>query len=178
MAGMLDAYFRAMDALHRACVFAAGLGIVIITIIIPYGVFTRYVLNSAASWPEPMAILLMIWISFLSAIVCYREHLHIGVGMLPNALSGAARSALGVVIEFLMLGMNLFLLYYGVLLCQRTWYQSIAEFPTVSVGVSYLPVPIGGLITLLFVIERFLKGNWFPEAHAIDDGPGQTISSE
>jgi TRAP-type C4-dicarboxylate transport system permease small subunit len=175
---MITAYTRAMDRLNQACVFLAGAGIVIITLIIPYGVFTRYVLNSAASWPEPMAILLMIWISFLSAVVCYREHLHIAVGMLPNALTGIARTLLGMVIELAMLTTNLFLLWYGTLLVQKTWYQSIAEFPIVSVGVSYLPVPIGGAITLLFVIERFLKGNWFPEPHAADDIAGQTVSTE
>jgi TRAP-type C4-dicarboxylate transport system permease small subunit len=175
---MTSAYFLAMDALHRACIFGAGLGIVIITVIIPYGVFTRYVLNSASSWPEPMAILLMIWLSFLSAIVCYREHLHIGVGMLPNALTGAPRTLLGVVIELSMLATNVFLLWYGMKLCEKTWYQSIAEFPAVSVGVSYLPVPIGGAITTLFIIERLLKGNWFPEPHAPDDLAHDRISSE
>ena len=66
-------YIRAMDALHRACLCIAGVCLVVITIIIPWGVFTRYVLNSAASWPEPMAILLMIVLSFMSAVVCYRE---------------------------------------------------------------------------------------------------------
>src|SRR5262245_44331319 len=76
-------YIRAMDALNTACLFVAGCCLVIITLIVPYGVFTRYVLNSAASWPEPMAILLMIVLSFLSAVVCYREYLHIGVGVLP-----------------------------------------------------------------------------------------------
>ena len=54
-------------------------------------VFTRYVLNSAASWPEPIAVLLMIVLSFLSAVVCYREHLHIGVGVLPALLSEPPR---------------------------------------------------------------------------------------
>ena len=85
-------YIRAMDALHRACVFVAGACLVIITLIIPYGVFCRYVLNSAASWPEPMAVLLMIVLSFLSAVVCYREYLHIGVGVLPAFLNEPAKS--------------------------------------------------------------------------------------
>jgi len=76
-------YIRAMDAIHAACLFVAGTCLVVITIIVPYGVFTRYALNSASSWPEPMAVLLMIVLSFLSAVVCYREHLHIGVGVLP-----------------------------------------------------------------------------------------------
>jgi TRAP-type C4-dicarboxylate transport system permease small subunit len=162
-------YIRAMDALHRACVFAAGLCLVVITIIIPYGVFTRYVLNSAASWPEPMAILLMIVLSFTSAVVCYREYLHIGVGILPGMLSGASKVALGWLIEVCMLGTNLFMLWYGIKLVQAMWYQSIAEFPLVSVGVSYLPVPIGGAITVLFVIERLLTQKFFqdPSAEAI-----------
>ena len=81
--GMKQVYFRAMDAINGACLFVAGACLVIITLIVPYGVFTRYVLNSAASWPEPLAVLLMIVLSFLSAVVCYREHLHIGVGVLP-----------------------------------------------------------------------------------------------
>ena len=172
---MQDSYFRAMDWLHHACVVLAGAFLVIITLIIPWGVFTRFVLNSASSWPEPLAILMMIWLSFLSAIVCYREHLHIGVGMIPNMLEGRARQALGIAVEICMLAINLFLLWFGIKLCQATWYQSIAEFPIMSVGVSYLPVPIGGAITSLFVLERFLKGNYFPppNENALD-----TISTE
>src|SRR6201988_769472 len=96
-------YIRAMDAIHQACLFVAGSCLVIITILVPWGVFTRYVLNSAASWPEPMAVLLMIVLSFLSAVVCYREHLHIGVGVLPALLDGTAKAALGWFLEACML---------------------------------------------------------------------------
>src|SRR5688572_8009337 len=156
-------YIRAMDAINRACLFIAGLCLVVITIIIPWGVFTRYVLNSASSWPEPMAVLLMIWFSFLSAVVCYREHLHIGVGLLPAALAGAPRVALGWIIEFCMLATNLFMLWWGTRLVDATWHQSIAEFPIVSVGVSYLPVPVGGAIICLFAIERLWTGELFRE---------------
>jgi len=143
--------------------FIAGACLVVITLIIPYGVFTRYVLNSASSWPEPMAILLMIVLSFFSAVVCYREYLHIGVGVLPAMLDERSRAILGWVIEASMLFTNVFMLWYGIKLVQATWYQSIAEFPIVSVGVSYLPVPIGGLITVLFIIERFLTQRFFQE---------------
>lgn len=160
---MLAHYSRAMNALNRACVFVAGACLVVITVIIPYGVFCRYVLNSAASWPEPMAVLLMIVLSFLSAVVCYREHLHIGVGLLPSALGVRSKQLLGWFIELCMLGTNVFMLWYGIKLIQVTWYQSIAEFPGVSVGVSYLPIPIGGAITVLFVIERLWQQKFFGE---------------
>src|SRR5262249_51257231 len=122
-------YIRAMDAIHGACLAVAGTCLVIITIIIPYGVFTRYVLNSASSSPEPLATLLMIVVSFLSAVVCYREYLHIGVGVLPAFVSGSARTLLGWLIEACMLFTNLFMLVWGIKLVQTTWFQSIAEFP-------------------------------------------------
>jgi TRAP-type C4-dicarboxylate transport system permease small subunit len=161
---MKSQYIRAMDALHQACLFIAGACLVIITLIIPYGVFCRYVLNSAASWPEPMAILLMIVMAFLSAVVCYREYLHIGVSILPTLLPEPAKSALGVVLEICMLATNLFMLWWGLKLVETTWYQAIPEFPIVWVGLTYLPIPLGGLITTLFVLERlFITRKFFAE---------------
>src|SRR5262245_38988049 len=160
---MKQHYFRAMDAVNAGCLFVAGACIVLITIIVPYGVFTRYVLNSAASWPEPMAVLLMIVLSFLSAVVCYREHLHIGVGILPAVLKEPAKSLLGWFLEICMLTTNLFMVVWGVRLVQATWYQSIAEFPIVTAGMTYLPIPVGGALTALFVIERLLTRQFFQE---------------
>jgi TRAP-type C4-dicarboxylate transport system permease small subunit len=159
-------YFRLMDHVHRACLIVAGACLVIITLIIPYGVFTRYVLNSAASWPEPLATLLMIVMSFTAAIVCYREYLHIGVGVLPVYLKEPAKTYLGWFLEICMLITNLFMLVWGLKLVEATYFQVIAEFPILSVGVSYLPIPLGGGLTALFVIERMMTGKFFQETEA------------
>jgi len=168
-------YIRVMDEIHRACVFVAGACLVVITLIVPYGVFTRYVLNSAASWPEPIAILLMIVLSFLSAVVCYREHLHIGVGVLPAFMKGPPKIFLGWIIEILMLVTNLFMLVWGIRLVQTTWFQAIPEFPLISAGMAYLPIPIGGALTGLFIIERLLVQDFFPEPSA---DPGRPLATE
>jgi TRAP-type C4-dicarboxylate transport system permease small subunit len=47
---------------------------------------------------------------------------------------------------------------WGVLLVQATWHNTIAEFPALSVGVTYIPIPAAGVITLLFCIERLWLG--------------------
>ena len=127
-------YVRAMDMINRACLFVAGVCLVVITLIIPYGVFCRYVLNSAASWPEPMAVLLMIWFSFLSASLVYRENLHIGVAVIPMMLEGKAKTAIGWLIEACMMATNLFIFWWGIKLVLLTWHQTISEFPWYSVG--------------------------------------------
>jgi TRAP-type C4-dicarboxylate transport system permease small subunit len=54
--------------------------------------------------------------------------------------------------------MALFMLWYGAILVDTTWYNTIADFPALSVGVTYLPIPIGGACLLLFVAERLLIG--------------------
>src|SRR5262249_54936470 len=145
---MKERYFRAMDAIHNACLFVAGAFLIVIVLIIPYGVFTRYVLNSAASWPEPLAILLMIVVSFLSSFVCYPDILNMCVGILPAFLHEPAKSFLGWTLEVLMLATNFFMLVWGIKLCQATWHQAIPEFPIITVGISYLPIPIGGALTV------------------------------
>jgi TRAP-type C4-dicarboxylate transport system permease small subunit len=156
-------YVRAMDFLQRLCVIIAGACLVIITLIIPWGVFTRYVLNDASSWAEPMAVLLMIWFSFMSAAVCYREYLHIGVQIVPAMLKGRARTACLWLIELCMAGTTIFMFWYGIAVVKAFWYQSIADFPIVSTGISYLPVPIGGGIITLFVVERLWTGKLYHE---------------
>ena len=168
---MFAAYSRAMDWLHRLCLVVCGLSLLTISLIIPWGVYARYVMGKGSHWPEPLAILLMIVLSFLSAALCYRDNLHIGVMVLPNRLTGAARTALGWLVELCMLATNLFMLVYGLALVQTTWNQTISEFPIISVGLSYLPIPVGGAITILFLIERLWAGRFFERA---DD---QTITA-
>ena len=104
---MRERYVQAMNVLQRLCMLVAGACLVVITVIIPWGVFTRYVLNYGSSWPEPMAVLLMIWFSFVSAAICYREGLHIGVGVLPSALQGTPRRLLGWTVELCMIAISL-----------------------------------------------------------------------
>jgi TRAP-type C4-dicarboxylate transport system permease small subunit len=147
-----------MDALYLACVIVAGVALVLISAVIPWAVFTRYVLNSAASWPEPMAVLLTIVLTFVGAASCYRRGLHMNVGFFADMLPDWPRRAVNLVVEALMALMALFMVNWGIKLVEATWDNTIADFPFLSVGVTYLPIPIGGAILLLFVIERVLIG--------------------
>src|SRR5258707_13588039 len=79
---MREIYRAAMEWLYIVCISLAGVVMLIMTIIIPYGVFMRYVVNSPASWPEPAGILLMVLFSFVGGAAAYRAKAHIAVGTL------------------------------------------------------------------------------------------------
>ena len=53
----------------------------------------------------------------------------------------------------------LFMTIWGIKLCIATWNQFMSTLPTLRVGITYSPIPIGGAITLLFVIERIIFGD-------------------
>lgn len=149
---------RSMDALHWACAVIAGSALVVISVIVPWGVYTRYVLDSASSWPEPMAILLSIVLTFFGGAVCYRTGVHMRVTALRDIMPVWAQRIFDLLAEGLLALVALFMVVWGARLCAATWHQVIAEFPALSVGVTYLPIPIGGVVTLLFVAERLLIG--------------------
>ena len=154
-----ERYAQAMEWLYLACVVLSGTALVAITLIIPLGVFMRYVMNSPLSWPEPASVIMMVMFSFLGGAAVYRANVHIAVEALLNAVPPGARRAMLWGVDACMGATAIFMLVYGIQLCLVTRYSSMAEFPGLSQAVVYLPIPIAGLLTLLFLIERTFVGD-------------------
>lgn len=156
---MLEKFVRAMDVLYLACIWIAGAALAVMTVIIPWGVYTRYVLGTGSAWPEPMAILLMVVFTFFAAAACYRADAHIAVRLLTGSLPARLRPHAARLVELLMAALALFMVIWGAHLCTVTWNQTIAEFPGLSAGLTYAPLPAGSAVTLLFILERLLAGS-------------------
>jgi len=154
-----------------ACIALASTAMVVITIIIPYGVFMRYVANSAASWPEPAGILMMIVFSFIGGAAAYRANAHIAVGTVLNMVNDTNRRRLQFAGDVGMGIIGVFMVKWGVQLVQAVWQNSIAEFPWLSVGVTYTPIPVAGVITLLFCVERLWLGQPSADSFTFRDQP-------
>lgn len=155
---MRTRYRKTMEMLYLACIVISGLAMVAITIMIPVGVFFRYVLNAALSWPEPASTVMMVTFSFLGGAAVYRAKVHVAVEALLNAVPPGVKTLMLRGVDACMAAMALFMFGYGWQLCVVTWPNTIAEFPGLSVGVTYLPIPIAGFLTMLFLIEKIWLG--------------------
>ncbi len=113
-----------MDALYALCVCIAGAALVLISAVIPWAVFTRYVLNSAASWPEPTAVLLMIVLTFFGAAACYRAGLRMRMSFFVSLLPPRGQSIAALVVEVLMATIALFMVNWG----EKLVADDLAEF--------------------------------------------------
>jgi TRAP-type C4-dicarboxylate transport system permease small subunit len=166
-------YRRAMQRLYLACIVLSGLGMVAITVMIPAGVFMRYVMNDPLQWPEPAAVIIMVFFSFVGGAAVYRANQQIAVEALMKAVNPSIRAAMQWGVHACMLLIAAFMLGYGVHLCVVTWGNTIAEFPSLSTGVVYMPIPIGGLLTLLFIVEKIWLGDPPADDIMYSDAPAE-----
>ncbi|MGQ0511161.1 MAG: TRAP transporter small permease, partial [Betaproteobacteria bacterium] len=151
-------YSQAMEWLYLSCVVLSWTALVASTLIIPLGVFMRYIMNNPMSWPEPAAVVMMVMFSFIGGAAVYRANVHVAVEALLNAAAPAVRRVMLWGVDACMGLTALFMLGYGAHLCVVTRYQTMAEFPGLSVAFVYMPIPVAGLLTLLFLIERLWLG--------------------
>ena len=159
---MKQLFVSALDALYLACIWVAGFAILCMSLIIPWGVFSRYVLGTGSQWPEPIAILFMMMFTFIGGAAAFRANVHIAVTMLTDVLPQYLRTLSAWIVDALMLVVTGFVTWYGTRLSLETMGQSISELDWLPVGVTYLSLPIGSAVTFLFVLERRILG---PQEH-------------
>jgi TRAP-type C4-dicarboxylate transport system permease small subunit len=155
---MRKSYRRLMQRLYLGCIILSGVGMVAITLMIPTGVFMRYVMNDPLQWPEPASVIMMVYFSFIGGAAVYRANQQIAVEALMRAVNPPSRAVMQWGVHACMLLIAAFMIGYGVHLCVVTWGNTIAEFPWLSTGVAYMPIPIGGVLTLLFIVEKIWLG--------------------
>lgn len=130
----------------------------ILVVVVLWGVGSRYLFGSQASWSEELARLLMVWLALLgSALVC-REEKHLGLDVIvrawPSDLQRLAR-LFGYIAIF---AFAVLILGWGgwQLVDQR--FDSGQTLPALglSKGWFYLALPVSGGLTALFMLELFL----------------------
>jgi TRAP-type C4-dicarboxylate transport system permease small subunit len=150
---------RLLDPVYLACIWISGLSIALMSLVIPWGVYARYVLGTGSSWPEPVAVLLMVIFTFFGAAAGYRAGAHIAVGMLVDRLPPPLQFVLQKLVDLLMAAVCVFMIVWGGKLAWQMMAQSLPDLPWMPVGVTYSPLPLGGLVTLLFVLEKAFLGS-------------------
>ena len=141
--------------LSRICIWSSGFGLVLMTIIIGWQVFARYVLNDTPHWSEKFCLLLMIYFILFAAAAGVRDGSHIGLVIIKESLSGLPKRIV-TVINHLIVGLFGFgMVWFGADMVVSTWTHVI---PTLGLptGLSYLPFPLAGLLFMLFSLEHIL----------------------
>jgi TRAP-type C4-dicarboxylate transport system permease small subunit len=146
---------RILSGLSTAALWIAGTGLVAMTVIVAYQVFTRYILNSSPPWTEAGSIMIMSWFVFLGAAVGVRENFHMGFDVLLYVLPAGAKPWLRAITDLAIFAFAFGMVFYGGELAMRGLNTRI---PVVGLPqtFTYLPIVLAGVLMCLFSLERLL----------------------
>ena len=93
---MADIIRKLMDALYALCVAVAGTALVLISAVIPWAVFTRYVLDDPASWTLEVCSITYVWIVFFASATIVHPRQHITFDMLYKSVNPRRQRVLAI----------------------------------------------------------------------------------
>ena len=153
MSKILDRYCQILKIAIATC-------LAVMVVLVFGNVVLRYAFNSGIAMSEELSRWLLVWLTFLGAIVALRQHAHLGVDTLVRALPPAGKLVCFVLSYVLML-------YANWLLTLGSWKQTIitmgdrAPATGLSVGLFYssgIVFGISAAVILLYDLWLVLTG--------------------
>jgi len=146
---------RALGKLATLALWLSSIGMIAMTAMVAWQVFTRYILNASPSWTEPASVMVMSWFIFLGAAVGVRENFHMGFDVLVHFLPASTAPWMRAISDLAVLVFAIGMVGYGMQLTIDTW---TAVLPVLHLpgGFTYMPIVAGGLLMALFALERLV----------------------
>ena len=151
---LIDLYCRLLKVMIAACLAA-------MVVLVFTNVVMRYIFNSGIATSEELSRWLLVWLTFLGAIVALRQHAHLGVDTLVRALPPLGK-------KICFIASYLLMLYADGLLTLGSWKQAVITYGDsapasgISVGLFFyssgLVFGVSAAIILLLDLVRVLSG--------------------
>ncbi|QUH04150.1 TRAP transporter small permease [Saccharopolyspora erythraea] len=141
----LDRLNRVRRALGGVLAAFAGVLLVIMTLLVLYQVFTRYVLGSPAAFTEELVRYALIWTSMISAAYAFLHRKHMALVFLRDRFSPAVRRTLVIGSDVLVLVFAVVVLVIGGTMLALSAATNYSALLGISRGLVYTIGPIAGL---------------------------------
>jgi TRAP-type C4-dicarboxylate transport system permease small subunit len=151
----LSYYFRFNAALSAICLKLSVFGLMIIVGAVLTQIFGRYVLNDSPTWTEILSLVVVLYVTCFAAAVGVRDGRHIGMESLLTFAPPAVRETAEIVVYLGMIAFGSAMCWGGAVLSVAMMDYLNPGLP-ISQGWSYLPLALGGLLIVLFAIERIV----------------------
>lgn len=127
----------------------------LMTLIVIFQVFFRYVLNHSLFWSEELARYLLIWLTFTGASVAYFRGAHPGVDFFHSRLPGKWKYGVNLMVHLISISL------FGVMIVkggQFAWFVRMQISPALSLPkwIIMSVVPFSGIILMIHGVAFFL----------------------
>lgn len=148
----LKKYIRLTDYLNKFIGWVLFIILAIMSVLISWQVFSRFVVGSSLTFSEEASRFLMIWLTMLGAAYAIRDGSLIAIDFLENKFKGSVSGkVLKVIMSCLASVFYIILIVQGYEMAQSVAFQTA---PTTGVSMFWpmLAIPVGGFFMLLNTI--------------------------
>jgi len=123
-----------------------------IVLIVTWQVLSRYLLHAPSSVSEEAARFLLIWISLIGAVYCYRTKAHLGLDIITNKLAIKQQKIAAIFSHVMVFLFSALVLVIGGIRLVTLAFEPIQPSPALDVpmGYIYCVLPLSGLLLCLY----------------------------
>ena len=144
------------DAFQKIATILASTLIGLMTLVILYMVYFRYILNDTPYWSEEVARCMMLWMTFIVLPVSYRLGSNVALEILLGKLKGNLLIILEIFIHLLILAFIINFFYLSLNFVKSGMMARAYSFD-LQIGYIYLILPISFFFMFLVSIELLLN---------------------
>ncbi len=132
------------------CMFTIMAGAVFIQVIF------RYVFHQPIYWSEELPRFMLIWLTFLGAVLATKNRSHLSITLIINRFSGTTKNVIQFLANLITLLFLFVVVWGGVVITHLTMPNRTAalQLPT---GLFYLAAPVGTLMMIIYLIQQTVK---------------------
>lgn len=150
---------KAVDAVVRAGGYLAGIFCFILTGVVVFGVFTRYILHAPSDWTMELSQYIFCAMTLLATGYALQEGSHVKIDLIRNRLPEYIQARLDLVQYPIIFCLCIILIWMGgeefwSAFVQSKKSESVLSLPLWPV---WSTIPLGGILLLLAAISGFLK---------------------
>lgn len=157
MKGVSGLIVRGADGVNWVVGWLLAVLMAVMTVLISWQVFARYVMGNSLSFSEEVARFAMVWLTMLGAAYAYRQGSLIAVELLSTAGGPRFRKAMQLAIAIASCLFAWVLLREGLSITERVASQT-APSTRVSMSWLYAAMPAGALLILVNAVAIVADG--------------------
>lgn len=139
---IIDKIMRALNAAAMA----------VLTLLVIWQVFTRYILNNPSTWSEELAAYMFAWVTVFGAAYVFGKREHMNIPVIVERFSLTNQNNLQILAEALNLIFALTIMVYGGFeITKLTMGQMSSSLP-LQMGYFYMCIPISGVFISLYSV--------------------------
>lgn len=170
--GFLKMVDRLLPVISKICIFVCSIALVTLLVIFGWLVFGRYVLNVTPTWVEQLALLLVVYITFLGAAAGIHEETHLGVSFIREAFPDWLRKPLRIIADLILAVFGFIMFFACIELVQFGWSTNLAML-NIPEGIRTMAAAICGGLVFIFASAHALSRiyrYYFATSVAVEQG--------